>query len=206
MLEMRTWGGNELTLEVLIQQAITSGDNSAIEAEVDKVIATGDVEQIQEMGAKLAESGIEEYTLAGTKDVEELWVLMTGQNMGAFSSPIAYWDDDALILNDADFSYNMMSCEEGADDDDVGMFEESNITSFTSDLPSLTHGYGMFSGCNLDLASVQNIARTINTYNGKLTLGLGCTESDFNDHSTGWYDAVEAIKNKGWTIEVALND
>ena len=108
----------------------------------------------------------------------------------------------------------------------------SNLTSFTTDLSSLTNGNYMFSGCKnltsfntdlssltncngmfgsgyynctkLDLASVQNIADTINDLASKGTtgtIGIGMQKALQSDDETAPINvALAAIRAKGWTV------
>lgn len=71
------------------------------------------------------------------------------------------------------------------------------LTSFTSDLSSLTNGTNMFYNCKLDIASVKNIADTINTYNGTIHIGIGSTTP-----TTEETEAFNTIASKGWTVYV----
>jgi hypothetical protein len=72
-----------------------------------------------------------------------------------------------------------------------------NLTSFSSDLSSLTDGYRMFDSCKLDTASVQNIADTINTYNGTISIGIKSSKP-YEQEET----ALNTIASKGWTVYV----
>ena len=56
----------------------------------------------------------------------------------------------------------------------------SNLTSFSSDLSSLTNGTDMFSYCNLDAQSVANIIHTLPTHdsNGEIGIGIGCEDTE----------------------------
>lgn len=58
-------------LDVRLVSALASGDVAKIDGIVDEYIATGNVAKIQEVGAKLADSGIEDYSLAGVKTATE---------------------------------------------------------------------------------------------------------------------------------------
>ena len=87
-----------------------------------------------------------------------------------------------------------------------------NLTSFTSDLSSLTDGNGMFNKCKLDAPSVKNIIDTINTYSGKLTLGMGCNDTSEDKElfaqEVGYIDMtslLSALQSKGWTVEAQYN-
>ena len=79
------------------------------------------------------------------------------------------------------------------------MFEYcGNLTSFKSDLSSLTDGYYMFYGCKLDTASVQNIADTINTYSGIITISIGNYTPNEQEIA-----AFNKMVSKGWTVYVS---
>jgi hypothetical protein len=73
----------------------------------------------------------------------------------------------------------------------------TSFTSFNSDLSSLTRGDNMFYNCKLDTASVQNIADTINTYNGTIHIGIGNTTPNTQEKA-----AFNTIASKGWTVYV----
>ena len=74
-------------------------------------------------------------------------------------------------------------------------YDCSNLTTFTSDLSSLTDGSFMFYNCKLDTSSVQNIANTINSYNGTIHIGIG--NSSPNSEETA---AFNKMANKGWKV------
>lgn len=78
------------------------------------------------------------------------------------------------------------------------MFCNTNITSFSSDLSSLTDAYQMFGGCKLDTASVQNIADTINNINSG-TIHIDIANYPPNEQETA---AFNTIASKGWTVYV----
>ena len=80
------------------------------------------------------------------------------------------------------------------------MFYGTNLTSFSSDLSSLTNGDYMFAGCKLDTASVQHIADTINTYNGTIHIGIGNTTPNEQEIT-----AFNKMVSKGWTVYVGVN-
>ena len=75
----------------------------------------------------------------------------------------------------------------------------NNLTSFSSDLSSLTDGRSMFSGCKLDTASVQNIADTINTPSSKIIIDIGIANSTPNSQEEA---AFNTIASKNWTVYV----
>ena len=82
----------------------------------------------------------------------------------------------------------------------------SNLTSFNGDLSSLTSGANMFGNgttncCKLDLASVQNIADTINDLaaqgkTGSISIGMAKSIQGNADLDT----ALATIRSKGWTV------
>jgi hypothetical protein len=85
----------------------------------------------------------------------------------------------------------------------------TNLTSFNSDLSSLTNGSTMFGNgtyncTKLDLASVQNIADTINDLasQGKTgTLNIGIAKAlQSTDETAPVNVALAAIRAKGWTV------
>ena len=89
----------------------------------------------------------------------------------------------------------------------------SNLTTFNADLSSLTNagsGYSSMFGNNtysctkLDLASVQNIADTINDLASKGTtgtIGIGIAKALQSDDETAPINvALAAIRAKGWTV------
>ena len=82
----------------------------------------------------------------------------------------------------------------------------SNLTSFNGDLRSLTSGSKMFgsstSTCTkLDLASVQNIAETINDLAAKGTTGsISIGISKTIQGNTELEAALATIRSKGWTV------
>lgn len=76
-------------------------------------------------------------------------------------------------------------------------FDITSLTKFTSDLCSLTNGTNMFTRCSLDLESLTNIADTINTYPGTITIGLGHAVGDAD------IEQVNRITAKGWTVALS---
>ena len=89
-----------------------------------------------------------------------------------------------------------------------------NLTSFLSDLPSLTNGLEMFSGCKLDAPSVKNIIDKINTYSATfdLDLGMGCNDTtedkELFAQEVGYADMTSllaALQAKGWTVDAQYN-
>lgn len=81
----------------------------------------------------------------------------------------------------------------------------TSLTTFNSNLSSLNNAGNMFgsssSNCTkLNLASVQNIAATINTVSGK-TIPIGIDPSLQSDDETAPINvALAAIRAKGWTV------
>lgn len=79
------------------------------------------------------------------------------------------------------------------------------LTTFTSDLSSLTNGNYMFYYCKLNATSLANIASTINDVNGKLatspTLDIG-TEHSFDNLTDDEKTSLATIINKGWTVRL----
>ena len=97
------------------------------------------------------------------------------------------------------FSSDLSSLTEGDE-----MFKRcTNLTSFDSDLSSLEDGYDMFSGCKLDTASVQNIADTINTVTGWSSIDVGIGNSEPNEQEDA---AFNKMASKGWTVYVNGSD
>jgi hypothetical protein len=60
----------------------------------------------------------------------------------------------------------------------------------------------MFKGCNLDTASVQHIADTINTPSSKGTIHIGIINTTPNSQET---TAFNTIASKNWTVFVGVN-
>ena len=88
-----------------------------------------------------------------------------------------------------------------------GMFDHcTSLTSFSSALPALTDGRYMFNLCKLDLASVKNIADTINdlaaqSKTGRITIGMATELNGDTELRT----ALATIRNKGWTVTEQYN-
>lgn len=99
-----------------------------------------------------------------------------------------------------------------------GMFQGcSKLINFVSNLSSLLDGDKMFSQCKLSLASVQNIADTINdltaqSKTGKITIGMQAslryddtlTDEEQPD-AVAAKNAIAAIVAKGWTVTEQYN-
>ena len=80
------------------------------------------------------------------------------------------------------------------------MFEYcENLTTFTSDLSSLTNGNGMFGCCSLDTASINNIAETINTVTDKPSIHIGIGNSTPTEEE---HTYLTQIHEKGWSVYV----
>lgn len=77
-----------------------------------------------------------------------------------------------------------------------------NLTTFTSDLSSLEISSLMFLNCRLDVASVQNIAQTINTQTSSppFQISIGRAAATPEDE-----EAFQTIRNKGWNVYVDYN-
>ena len=130
-------------------------------------------------------------------------------NLTSFSSDLSSLTDGTYMFgscsNLTSFSSDLSSLTNGSN-----MFYGcKNITSFSSDLSSLTNGSRMFgystSNCTkLDLASVQNIAETINDLASKGTtgtIGIGIAKALQSDDETAPINvALAAIRAKGWTV------
>ena len=88
-----------------------------------------------------------------------------------------------------------------------GMFSHcTSLTSFSGALPKMTNGAYMFDKCKLNLASVQNIADTINDLaaqnkTGKITIGMQKAIQGNEELAT----ALATIRNKGWTVTEQYN-
>ena len=90
----------------------------------------------------------------------------------------------------------------------------SQLTSFSSDLSSLTYGSAMFNGCKLDAQSIANIVHTLPTLetSGFITIGIGCdaTEEDQLlfaqecDCET-WRELLDDFFAKNWTVAFQCN-
>ena len=87
------------------------------------------------------------------------------------------------------------------------MFSYTKISSFSSDLSSLTNGAGMFRYCPLDTASVQNIADTIKDVNALENesecsgvwkyIDIGIRNDAPNEQEDV---AFKQMASKGWTV------
>ena len=96
------------------------------------------------------------------------------------------------------FSSNLSSMTNG-----YGMFYNCyNLTSFNGDLSSLTDGKNMFYYCKLDTASVQHIADTINTPSSKKAIHIGIGNSTPNSQEEA---AFNKIVSKNWVVYVGAN-
>lgn len=85
------------------------------------------------------------------------------------------------------------------------------LTSFTSPLSSLSSGDNMFNGCNLDIASVENILGSIPSYTSDthvLRMAINSKAVDKFKEITNCGDLSEepiSVFYKGWTIDVSIN-
>jgi hypothetical protein len=92
-----------------------------------------------------------------------------------------------------------------------GLFDGvSSLGTFTSPLSSLSSGDNMFNGCNLDIASVENILGSIPTYTSGqhvLTMMIASNSVEKFKEITGCGEIGEemvSISYKGWTINVSV--
>ena len=134
------------------------------------------------------------------------------ENLATFSSELSSLESGdnmfSYCSNLTSFASDLRSLTNG-----YGMFSYcSNLTSFASDLRSLRSGSRMFYNCKLAASSVKNIIDTINTYSGKLTLGMGCknttSDKDLFAQEVGYDDMtslIAALQDKGWTVEAQYN-
>jgi hypothetical protein len=136
----------------------------------------------------------------------------TCPNLVSFSSDLSSLTNGTLMLsvceNLTSFSADLFSLTNG----DHMFYMSSQLTSFSSNLSSLTEGKYMFYRCKLDASSIKNIIDTINTYNAKLALGMGCNniteDKDLFAQEVGYADMatlLQTLKAKGWTVTAQYN-
>ena len=118
-------------------------------------------------------------------------------NLASFTSDLSSLTDGTVMFQHCDklttFNSDLSSLTDG-----ISMFYGCTaLTTFSSDLSSLTNGDRMFSSCKLDTASVQQIANTINPYNGEINIDIENTTP--NDEETS---AFNNMADKGWTVYV----
>lgn len=120
------------------------------------------------------------------------------------------WNKDLNSLSEADYMFyecsNLISFEGDLSSLVEGryMFCNSNLTTFSSNLASLTAANAMFSGCKLNVESVENIASSINTYNGgQITIHVDDTLSTSNKNTI--LSHFNTIQQKGWTVNSNLS-
>ena len=146
--------------------------------------------------------------------------MFAGSGITSFSSDLSSLTDGGSMFSSCynleSFSSDLSSLTNGTE-----MFYNcENLTTFSSDLSSLVNGYYMFQycenlinfnsklssledgiqmfhGCKLDTASVQNIADTINTYNGYIDIGIGNSTPNEQEIT-----AFNKMVSKGWTVYV----
>ena len=106
-------------------------------------------------------------------------------------------DSNYQTTDIVDGTWSELLCD--LEDSDSMFYDCSNLTSFTSDLSSLTNGVNMFGNCKLDTASVKNIAETINTVTNKPKIHIGI---DNSTPSTEEDNYLTQIHNKGWNVYV----
>ena len=174
------------------------------------VIGTWDTSKIEVGGIYRAEMGDGNGLFCGFN-------LMTGREhdiiLSEFNSNMSSLRDGSLM-----FGYSSTLTSFSCDDLSslaIGslMFTYcTNLESFTSDLPNLTDGNIMFHKCKLNAPSVKNIIDTINTYSGKLRLGMGCDDTtedkDLFAQEVGYADMTSllaALQTKGWTVTAQYN-
>jgi hypothetical protein len=97
----------------------------------------------------------------------------------------------------------------------------TNLTTFSSNLSSLTNGIDMFAGCKLDAQSVANIIHfipqrdakpTSTTDKGNITIGLGITNTDAAKQTfaeecdcTDWAELNKEFDDKNWVVQWQFN-
>ena len=79
-------------------------------------------------------------------------------------------------------------------------YDCAKLTSFTSDLSSLTNGRNMFTGCKLDADSLECIAETLPTVTGshEIDISYNCSDADAQA-------AYDTITGKGWNCTMTYN-
>ena len=128
-------------------------------------------------------------------------------NLTSFSSDLSSLTDGYYMFFRSgltSFSSDLSSLTDG----NSMFYYCENLTSFNSDLRSLTNGVELFHCCKLDAPSVKNIIDTINTYSGRLYIGMGCnnTTEDKNlfAQEVGYSDMTSllaALESKGWDVD-----
>lgn len=79
------------------------------------------------------------------------------------------------------------------------MFNQcTNLTTFISDLSSLTYGGQMFYNTNLSLESVECIADTINEYEATISISWNTLPAESERQAL--IDELSRIVDKGWTL------
>lgn len=115
--------------------------------------------------------------------------LTNGESMFFACARLTTFESDLSSLTNGDFMFGGCSA----------------LTTFTSDLSSLTNGSGMFQSCKLNVESVENIASSINTYNGgQITIHVDDTLSE-TDKNTILSHFTTISVNKGWTVDSNLS-
>lgn len=154
-----------------------------------------------------------------TSFTSDLPNLTIGYNMFQSCDKLTSFSSDLSNLTDGQYMFywceNLTSFSSDLSNltDGNHMFDLcSQLTLFSSNLPNLTNGQYMFDGCKLDAPSVKNIIDTINTYNDRLTLGIGCnnTTEDKNLFAqevgySGMTSLLAALEAKGWTVTAQYN-
>ena len=88
------------------------------------------------------------------------------------------------------------------------------FNSFTTALPSLTNGEGMFAVCKLDAQSVANIVHTLPTHesNGTITIGIGCDDTEEDQllfaqecDCEDWQELLDDFSAKNWIATFQCN-
>jgi hypothetical protein len=121
--------------------------------------------------------------------------LISAANM--FSS-YAISDEETIYPLLTTFSSDLESLSDGS-----AMFKDCiNLTSFNAALPSLSNGRDMFTNCKLDAASVMYIAETLPYYSENeikdITIGVNCASSNIDNFisSTNVYSNIKDFEKR----------
>lgn len=95
-------------------------------------------------------------------------------------------------------------------DDASYLFEGEGLEIFDKKMSNLLFADGMFDGCKLTLESVWFLAMHLNNVTEipgehKITIGLGCTDSEFRAEGSKWHEAIAYIGAKGWEPTIQHN-
>lgn len=168
---------------------------------VDEILANG--EDVAEMFSR--EHTYRELETRVKLQPEDNYILYTDDGTVVTANLSGVTNGSRLFYNQAKLTEIPLSWKLDSITDGTSMCAScSNLTTFSLPLNNLSNGSEMFSGCNLNEKSVENILKTIPVYSSgthALTLKMSSNAFEkFNEITENYLMAPGTIVYKGWEI------